>query len=423
MIRVGVLGGGISGLSFARLAQHEFDIEVLEKNSYPGGIARTRNVNGVAFHTVGGHCFNSRVPEVLSFVFEQVLEGHHWHKKQRSAGVSIDGNVVPYPIEFSVRELFLTDKALAFDILHDYCNLNDDGIYSNLREFFIKKYGPTLAAKYFVPYNEKIWQTPADRISAKWLDGKIPVPGKEELLCALFQNVKDNMPHSDFYYPNSNDQNSFIDSLSEGVRLTPNYAVKRIRQDRLTGKLIVNEEKSYDWIVNTLPLDYLPGIFDESGREMMALSKKLKHVGLTTMLWESRPTGRTWTYFPAPDTLFHRYIHIGNFFQPSSNYTITEAIGPHTSTEMTAEGGKDDFLLSSMDYCTTEYAYVLFDHHHKACTERLIEFLKSHRIYSLGRFGEWQYYNMDMCIKRALDLWKELKDKIVEYEKYRESFT
>lgn len=53
-MRIGVLGAGISGLSIARLLKDDFEVEVLEKESVIGGIARTRDVNGMAYHVNGG---------------------------------------------------------------------------------------------------------------------------------------------------------------------------------------------------------------------------------------------------------------------------------------------------------------------------------------------------------------------------------
>ena len=39
-------------------------------------------VNGVTYHTVGGHCFNSKYEDVMSFVFN-LLPQKEWHKVKR----------------------------------------------------------------------------------------------------------------------------------------------------------------------------------------------------------------------------------------------------------------------------------------------------------------------------------------------------
>lgn len=73
-MKIGIIGAGISGMSVARLLKDCFEVEILEKETFVGGIARTKDVNGVAYHVVGGHCFNSIYPDVLDFVFNEVFK-------------------------------------------------------------------------------------------------------------------------------------------------------------------------------------------------------------------------------------------------------------------------------------------------------------------------------------------------------------
>ncbi|EAJ6684892.1 nucleotidyl-sugar pyranose mutase, partial [Campylobacter coli] len=47
---------------------------------------------------------------------------------------------------------------------------------------------------------------------------------------------------------------------------------------------------------------------------------------------------------------------------------------------------------------------------YKQSKEEAIKYLNSLNIISHGRFGEWEYYNMDVCIKRSLDLAAKLKN-------------
>jgi UDP-galactopyranose mutase len=126
------------------------------------------------------------------------------------------------------------------------------------------------------------------------------------------------------------------------------------------------------------------------------------------MLWETIPTNRTWTYLPGKDTIFHRYIHIGSFFKPKKNYTITECVGERSYNEMLESGSKDQFLLKPIDYHVSDHAYVVFDDNYKTSKENIMNYLDNIGLYSIGRFGEWEYYNMDICIKSAMKLVNKL---------------
>ena len=128
------------------------------------------------------------------------------------------------------------------------------------------------------------------------------------------------------------------------------------------------------------------------------------------MLWETKPTNRTWTYLPGKDTIFHRYIHIGSFFKPKKNYTITECVGEKSYDEMLESGIKDQFLIKPLDYHVSDHAYVVFDDNYKTSKENITKYLDNIGIHSIGRFGEWEYYNMDICIKSAMKLAKNIEE-------------
>ena len=77
-----ILGAGVTGLSMGQLLNGKSNVTILEKEGQIGGIAKTRQVNGVTYHTVGGHCFNSKYEDVMSFVFN-LLPQKEWHKVKR----------------------------------------------------------------------------------------------------------------------------------------------------------------------------------------------------------------------------------------------------------------------------------------------------------------------------------------------------
>lgn len=54
-------------------------------------------------------------------------------------------------------------------------------------------------------------------------------------------------------------------------------------------------------------------------------------------------------------------------------------------------------------------AYIVFDENYSSSMNIIREYLDKIGIYTLGRFGEWQYYNMDICIKKAIDMANSIK--------------
>ncbi|HEX8332273.1 MAG TPA: FAD-dependent oxidoreductase [Segetibacter sp.] len=407
-MKIAVLGAGVSGLSIARLLMNSAQVEVLERNPIYGGIARTKDVEGIAYHMIGGHCFNSKFDDVLEFVFNNILPKDHWNKVTRDAVIRFKGHEVSYPIEFAIQQIFSFNQTLAIDITKDFLNAHDDGKYDNLEEWFTKKFGNTLTDEYFLPYNAKIWNRHPSEMDPSWVEGKLPIPNKETFFKGLINIAKDKMPHAEFYYPKSNNQNTFLDRLASGLNIRYNCDVSSIEYHKAINKWVVNNEMEYDLLISTLPLNIIPNLILKCPSEVKEAAGKLKYNKVSTLLWRTQPTSRTWTYIPESDNFFHRYIHIGNFFTPTQNYTITEVIGGKSYDEMLENGKKDPFLIEPLDYNISDHAYVVFDENYESSTQTIKEYLKTIGMYTLGRFGEWQYYNMDVCIKSSIDLSKRI---------------
>ena len=410
-IKIAILGAGISGLSIAKLLKDNFDVEIFERLENPGGIARSKIIDKLSYHVTGGHCFNSNYPEVMDFVFNDILPITEWNKIERKAEVILDDFTVPYPIEYAIKHIFKYKASLAQEILSDYFSTKEDMESTNLFEWFEQHFGKVLTKLYFKPYNEKIWKKNLEDVSCEWVKDKLPIPDKASVLRSLFEDESDQMPHRFFYYPKSNSQNTFIDRLAEGLKINFNYNITKISHNDFSEKWTINDKLEFDLVISTLPLNELPLLIKDTPEKIIKRANQLNYNKLTTTLWKTQPTKNTWTYVPDKKKLAHRYIHIGNFFNPNKNVTITEAIGGYTLEEIVQNEAKNPFFIKPLAHHVSNHAYVVFDKNHKSATREIFDYLNHINLYSLGRFGEWQYYNMDVCIKKSIDLSKIIIDK------------
>lgn len=402
-MKVAIIGAGISGLTIGRILSKVYDVTIFEKKSEIGGIARAKDVNGIAYHTVGGHCLNSKNKFIMEYIFNEILPLENWHIVERNAKIFFRKRFISYPIEFSIREIAEFDIDLAYKITTEIFSSTEKNV-SNLEEWFIANFGETLAKEYFIPYNKKIWAMDLKDLDFIWVYGKLPTPSKKDIFESLISKKYDSMPHRFFYYPNTNTQNTFIESLGKGLSIVLNYDVRSI--ESINGKWVINGEYKFDILISTMPLNLLPLIIAGTPNEIISEAQKLKYNIVTTALWKSEPITHTWTYYPSEDTIFHRHIHIGNFFIPKQNYTITESIGFRSPEEVYKEGKKFDYLIDMVDYNVSEHAYVVYDKNYVVSVNKIKKYLETLGIYTLGRFGEWSYYNMDVCMERAIDLSK-----------------
>jgi protoporphyrinogen oxidase len=409
--KLGIIGAGISGLSVGRLLKDDYDITILEKNDICGGIARTKTINGKTFHLTGGHCFNSKYQEVLDFVFKEVMPKEDWNLIPRKANIILKNLDLNYPIEFSIKDIYSKDPELAKNIIKDFIQ-SDESECDNLHDWFINNFGKTLADIYFIPYNEKIWKMDSKKMSPLWIEGKIPQPDKDSFINGLMSNETDKMPHRYFHYPKSNNQNTFIDSLESKIKDNIKYNLGVESIEKINNKWVVNKKYEFDELISTVPLNSLKNIIFSDNSEIFQEFNKLKYNKVSTLFWENDGNVKqTWTYTPDADSIFHRHIHIGNFMVPSQNTTITEAIGEYTKEEMIIAGKKFNYLKKPLDHHVSNHAYVVYDKNYSKSRTAILNYLKKIGLHTLGRFGEWEYYNMDVCIKSSIELSKKLKGK------------
>lgn len=69
---------------------------------------------------------------------------------------------------------------------------------------------------------------------------KLPVSTKESFYKSLVGKITDKMSHAAFYCPKTNNQNTFIEAIGEGVNILTNYDVKNITKEN--NQWIVNEK-------------------------------------------------------------------------------------------------------------------------------------------------------------------------------------
>ncbi|MDR0465759.1 MAG: hypothetical protein LBH94_00200, partial [Deltaproteobacteria bacterium] len=158
--------------------------------------------------------------------------------------------------------------------------------------------------------------------------------------------------------------------------------------------------KYFDFF-HALPLDVMPSIMTMNAAEMRPF-RRLKRNGIKTVLYSTEPREDTWTYFPDKELAFHRAIGIGNFLEPKRHYAIVESIGAHSFERIRADAEKVDFLLEPIAESASDYAYPVFDREAEKNKQEALRVLGAKGVYALGRFAEWEYYNMDACMFRAM---------------------
>lgn len=414
-MKIAVLGAGVSGLTVARqLHDAGHDVTVLEKNATVGGLARSRFTNGYLYDPHGGHILNSKHKEVMDWVFS-LLPKERWQYTERNAKIFFHGRYVSYPFELSLCELDTED---AVNCVHDFILSQQGEEPDNFKDWLVWNFGKSIAEEYMIPYNEKIWAFPLEQMETRWMQGKMPLPTKKDLLRSmLLKDPKErNMPHSTFYYPIDGGVQSMVDAIAAGLHIETGFDVRSICKRE--NQWVINDQVTADLVISTIPLPLLPSVMELPAAVQGSISK-LKYNSLTTVLFDCPKTDITWLYIPSHQYRSHRIGYQSTLTphgcpNPERSCGALEIIGPRFTVDESFEKRTDILpdelgFRQSLDTEFTEYAYVIHDMEYRRSLETIFSYFQTDPSFRLlGRWGTWNYKNMDLCMLDAMNMAKEL---------------
>lgn len=418
MEKLAIIGAGISGLTAANLLKDRFNTTVFEKSNKPGGLIKCDKIDGNLYHMVGGHIFNSKRQDVLDLFWSFFKKEEEFTKSLRDARIAIpkekvnDFNLIGYPIEDHVYQLEEEIQKSFIDDLIQMISSTDKKAPQNFEEFLKTNFGETLYKLYFKPYNEKIWKNELSKISLSWLEGKLPMPKPKDILFRNFSRQQErNFVHSSFYYPKNNGSQFIADRLAKGLNIRYNSDIKAIEFN--SNKWIINSKK-FDNVIfcgNIKDLDViLKGT--ETIKPYVTDINNLEFHGTTTALCTIDEMNYSWIYMPDKRHSSHRIIGTGNFSKNnngSDKLSVTLEFTDYKSKEEIQNELKlIPYTPQYIAHRYTKYTYPIQDKNTRELIRNIKEPLAKNNFYLLGRFADWEYYNMDTAIGAVLDLNKNL---------------
>lgn len=415
MKKIVVIGSGISGLSISRMLSDEYDVEIVEKDPKFGGLIKCERIEGNLFHRVGGHVFNSRNNVVLDWFWSHFDKDKEFLSATRNAKIRLNGEFVGYPIENYLYQLPEQQLKPIVNELMD--KLSEEKLqttdYSNFKDFLIGNFGEELYKLYFGPYNTKIWNADLAKVPLEWLDGKLPMPKlREVLLSNILKNEESTMVHSTFFYPRRDGSQFIVNRFSEGLSINCSYQVQSIDFIENKGLSINNNDKIVNSIVycgDVRQLGKIVHIKDDALQLAMKNLTDLVSNGTSNVLCETDDNDISWLYLPEEKFKAHRIIYTGNFSETNNEGSnrktcVVEFSGKQDQQEMIKELGNLPGNLKPLAFNYEPNSYIIQNHNTRENIALLKSLLKPYCIFLLGRFAEWEYYNMDKCIEAAMEL-------------------
>jgi len=416
-----ILGAGLSGLSAAYHLKDGY--MVLEKEREAGGLCRSVYTDGYVFD-YAPHILFTRDEYTRNLFFR--LLGENLHTHERRAYIYMMNTYVKYPFEANLSPLprHVIDECIQGVIDRRQVEPH------NFMEWIRSTFGDGVARHYMVPYNQKVWKHPLEEMNTDWIAGRVPSPSVEEMRRgAEGRQDRDFGPNAVFWYPKRGGIGALAAQLSKGLNVSLGSTATELKPHGDGVKVVYMKDGKRrtvesDHVLSSLPLPEVVKMIDDAPEEVHGAAERLVHNSLVcVMVGVKRPriTDKHWLYFPEKDLAFNRISFPMNFSPQTtpegrSSILVEVTYRDHADVEETkirvlmdlVKAGlidADDEVETSMA-ADFKYAYVIYDLDHRKNVNIIHRYLEGNRITPIGRFGEWEYHNMDKAIqsgKRAAE--------------------
>lgn len=422
-MHIGIIGGGLSGICLQRFLK--YNSEVLEKEDRPGGLCRTFHKDKFSYD-IGGHILFSKDKRIMQFI-KAVLAKNINHCK-RNNKILFKNRYIKYPFE---NGLAMLEKKDIYDCLVGYLK-NKYPKPKNFKEWIYYTFGHGIAKNYLVPYNRKIWKIPLEELSVEWVE-RIPVPPVEDIIKSAIGIETEGCLHQLYFsYPLNGGIEGLIKALiKKGSTITTGFKTEGIQKKKNTWFVFDGKrKKQYDKLILTMPINEAIKCLSRVPVKVLNAAMNLRYNSVRIIfvgLKNESLMDRSAIYIPEKKCLAHRICYMGYFSKnmvPDGYSSLVAEVSTYKShalykvsdsgliqmviNDLSKIGIIDKNEIVTTDIKNIEYAYVIHDLNHKKNMKILKEFFLSIGIELLGRFGEFEYINMDEAIKRSLNLAKQL---------------
>ncbi|MEM4389988.1 MAG: FAD-dependent oxidoreductase [Candidatus Micrarchaeia archaeon] len=407
---IGILGAGLTGLSAAFHAGTNH--LVLEKGREVGGMARSFSFRGCMFDC-GPHAFFTGNKRVLSLI-SPLLKPNYLLAHARRAFIFFRDRLIGYPFE---ANLYALPKEVMEACLEGAKN-RPDAKPKNFREWLLASFGEGIARHYLIPYNEKLWKCPADRMSSSWVVGRVPAPSLTDILASARGGLRKKFgANARFRYPVRGGISAIPAALSSRARVKLASEVVEIRSGAsgVTVRLSGGRKYIFSSLISTLPLPelvrLLPDATTEAERAAACLA--FNSLACVNIVVKNARFDHHWIYFPDRSFPFHRVSFPSNF----SPYNAPKGLSSMMVEFTYRNDGMSDaeYISAAIDglrragllpknsqpmasVMRSKYAYVIPTPEGERAAAFLRDFMRERKIITAGRYGAWEYLNMDHCI-------------------------
>jgi protoporphyrinogen oxidase len=429
--KIVIIGAGPTGLGAGwRLNELGYeDWVILEANDYVGGLATSFTDEAGFTYDIGGHVMFSHYRYYDEIV--EKLMGDDYTELQREAWVWMEDRFIPYPFQNNIRDL---EPQTVFDCVNGLikAQLQQHEPPRNFKEWVDQLMGAGIAEHFMIPYNFKVWATPAELMNYVWIGERVSVVDSETILrnVILGEDQVSWGPNNTFRYPLKGGTGFLYEGMRERVEDHLELETPVVSIDPVAKVVTTADGRTwpYDVLLNTMPLNKLIGQIESVPDNVRAATGGLHWSGSHIVgVGVDRPanSSKNWIYFPEPKSPFYRVTYLSNYSPymtpgPDQTLFLTETSwsnhkpeDPDTIVDRVVDGLIATGLMTEDDrgrilstwLCSPSMSYPVPTVPRDESLGTIQPWLREQSIWSRGRFGAWLYEigNMDHSAMQGVE--------------------
>ena len=409
-----IVGAGVSGLAYAGFSKNE--CLLLEKDAEIRGYCKTIKWGDFVW-AYSGHFFHFRDTFLEDYICRNMVHDDIRYCEKHTQ-IFYRQKYIDFPFQKNIHQL---DQDEFIDCLYDLFTTTGND-YFTFKQMLYAKFGQSIAEKFLIPYNEKLYACDLNRLDVDAMGRFFPYADKEEII-RNFKKTNNNSYNSHFTYPRGG-AIEYVKSLASYIgksNICLNECVKSIDVTEKTIKTDKRELK-YDNLISTMPFPLLMQCCSmEYDTDIYSWNKVLVfNLGFDK---KGKDVFNNWIYVPSKDFCFYRVGYYDNIFATKNMSLYVElGFGKNTDVidveyykekvldDLKKAGIITDHKLIASHFVIMDPAYVHITKESIRDVEEKKKVLARNNIYSIGRYGSWTYCSIEDNILEAKALMERLSD-------------
>ncbi len=401
-----VLGAGIAGLAYINNANKDENVYIYEKQSKPGGLCSSFNIQGFTFDSAVHLSFTT------NSIVRKEFDREKYIKHFPIAYNFYQGKWIKHPIINNLALLSTNEKC---ELIESFINTKKKDKIESYKDWLLNSYGEKFVEYFYDVYTRKYWTVNSDNLSTKWIGKRLAHPDLYKILYGAFEiNTGVDYYAKEMRYPEIGGYEKFLKNLIKDVKVSTDKEVISINTKKKIVYFKDGTKDSYDKLVSSIPLCDIPFLIQECPDNIREIARKLMYTKISIVsVGFNKPNipKYLWMY------VYDKDIMAARINSPSikSPYNVPNGCSSiqfeiyHRNDEII---NKDRILenvkysIKKMNFCQEKdilfidyrllpFGNVIFYHNMEKDRFLIKQYIDKIGIELIGRFGEWEYYWSD----------------------------